>query len=192
VFNPPIPRNQWAAIALLAAIVLLALLPRLHRKGLDPPDSGPVPVIVAVEGEVERPGVHLLNEPAPTLAHVLKAAGGSKKASLSSIPEDLFQEPVHSGHLISVIHEGDGGVRIVLSPMTAAHRLTLGEKLDLNEASEADLLLIPQMRSEVAAAIVQRRRDRRWKSLQELEALPGVGPKTMEKWKESLEVRSGG
>lgn len=66
--------------------------------------------------------------------------------------------------------------------MPAAPRLTLGEKLDVNRASADELMLVPQMKVDAAAAIVNRRRQSCWRSLAELEKIPGVGPKTVERW----------
>jgi DNA uptake protein ComE-like DNA-binding protein len=73
--------------------------------------------------------------------------------------------------------------------MPAAARLVLGEKLDLNSVSQEDLLLIPGMRPNLAAAIVNRRGNEPWVALDDLQEVPGIGPGLVRKWKDHLEVR---
>jgi DNA uptake protein ComE-like DNA-binding protein len=73
--------------------------------------------------------------------------------------------------------------------MEASVRLTLGEKLDLNQASAEELCLVPGMQPVMATAIVTRRSRQPWDDLQELVEISGVGPRTLEKWGNYLEVR---
>ena len=72
--------------------------------------------------------------------------------------------------------------------MPAAARLTWGEKLDVNSSSEEELMLVPQMKAAFAAVIVKQRRQACWRNLMALETIPGVGPKTVEKWQPYLEA----
>jgi DNA uptake protein ComE-like DNA-binding protein len=79
-------------------------------------------------------------------------------------------------------------VEIRVGTMPAAARLTLGEKLNVNTATEEELLLVPQMKVGFAAAIFDRRNRHEWQRLDELEEISGIGPKTVEKWRNYLEV----
>jgi DNA uptake protein ComE-like DNA-binding protein len=83
-------------------------------------------------------------------------------------------------------------VEVGVEAMPAAARLTLGEKLNVNTSSEEELMLVPQMRAGFAAAIANRRPKSGWESLDDLEEIPGVGPKTVEKWRNYLEVTDSG
>ena len=70
--------------------------------------------------------------------------------------------------------------------MPAAARLALGEKLNVNEATEDELMLVPQMKVGFASAIINRRSRQKWQRLEELEEISGVGPKTVERWQSYL------
>ena len=50
------PRSQWVAVMFLAAVIFAVLLVRLYLKDLPPSDVPSVVLIVAVEGDIERPG----------------------------------------------------------------------------------------------------------------------------------------
>jgi len=59
--------------------------------------------------------------------------------------------------------------------------LLFGNKIDINNASAADLKLIPKMRKNVAAAIVEKRESLgRFSNYDEVSDVKGVGPKTLE------------
>ena len=76
--------------------------------------------------------------------------------------------------------------------MDAAARLTLGIALDIDRASEQELLNVPGMKPEWARYIALRREKAPWRTLEELEEISGVGPKTVEKWREYLTVGTRG
>ena len=105
------------------------------------------------------------------------------------MPPGFDKQAVQSGQRIRVTHRNPpDSPEIELELIDAAARLTLGLKLDPNEASAEELCLIPQMKPEIASQIVMRRAKKPWRELQELQEITGVGPRTLEKWKEYLEV----
>lgn len=62
-------------------------------------------------------------------------------------------------------------------------RLGPGERIDPNTAPLEELLRLPRMRRSVADRIVEdRRRNGRYRSLADLDRVPGVGPATLEAW----------
>jgi competence protein ComEA len=66
-------------------------------------------------------------------------------------------------------------------PLTAAQRLALGGKLDLNRATAQELELIPGVGPSFARALVeQRARLGPFHSWDELDRVPGVGPARLE------------
>ncbi len=99
---------------------------------------------------------------------------------------------VRNGQLLRVACFGQSSAEIHVEPMPAAARLTLGEKLDVNIASEEELMLVPQMKTGFAATIVNRRLRQVWQNLDELEEIPGVGPKTVASWRNYLDANERG
>ncbi len=87
----------------------------------------------------------------------------------------------------------DEGVAPNLSsafPDDGARSLLVGKKLDINTVTAADLKLIPKLSWRIAKAIEDFRHDARHiASIDELADVKGVGPKTLERLKEFVEVK---
>jgi competence protein ComEA len=191
VWNRSVPRSQWLAITLVAAAIFLTLLLRLQHRGQPLPPSGPLPIVVEVQGDVRSAGVYLLNAPA-TARQAFDAAGGCRSGYRVTVAEPWSDQHLASGERLDITCPPQGPLQIRQEPMDAAARLTLGDKLDLNQASTAELCLVPGMQIQMAEAIVARRRTGRWQNLPDLLEISGVGPKTVEKWASYLEARSTG
>ncbi len=191
-----IDRSLFRAIALVAAVCLAILFVRWSKTLRAPAPPSPMPVIVEILGDVQEPGVHFL-EPtgppnAPTVRHAVEAAGGLTRNPSAGMPPGFDQQVLQNGQRIRVTHPDPVGLpEIELELMDAAARLTLGLKLNPNEASVEELCLIPQMKPEMASQIVARRAKKPWQGLQELQEITGVGPKTIENWLEYLEITTG-
>jgi competence protein ComEA len=180
--------RQWVAIAVLAAIVVSTLLGRsLYRDSISS-DVPFRPVMVAVEGEVREPGTYLIEGPEVTVSRAVGVAGGLRAGSAKAVAAELAERLIGNGQVVRVSASGQGPATIRVETMPAAAWLTLGGKLNVNASSEEELMLVPQMKAGFAAAIVDRRGKSSWQSLDELEEIPGVGPKTVEKWKAYLEA----
>jgi DNA uptake protein ComE-like DNA-binding protein len=82
--------------------------------------------------------------------------------------------------------------QMVVEPMSAAARLALGLRLDLNQASLADLTLIPGMKPSWAEVIVARRSRQPWRRLDDLQEIPGVGSRIVAKWVSFLDLEEEG
>jgi DNA uptake protein ComE-like DNA-binding protein len=189
VWSPSVPRSQWLAITLVAAAIFLTLLLRLHRRGQPPPPPGPLPIVVEVQGDVQSAGVYLLLAPA-TAREAIAAAGGCRSGYRPILADPWSEQRLASGARLHITCPPQGPLQIRQEPMDAAARLTLGDKLDLNQASTAELCLVPGMQTPMAEAIVARRHTRPWQDLPDLLEISGVGPKTLEKWASYLEARS--
>ncbi len=181
--------GQRAAIIGLAALIFLVLglrffMPALHRTGSEPP-----PRVIAIRGAVAHPGIYLFHTPSVTVAAAIENAGGLQQANPNAIPRAVAAIELHTGQRVQVVVQNQGTVAIHLAPMAAGARLALGQKLDLNRATEQELLLVPKMQQDFAAAIVQQRGHKPWTNLRELQTIPGVGPKTIRSWANYLEVR---
>lgn len=71
-----------------------------------------------------------------------------------------------------------------------AHDLLYGKKMDINRVTPADLKQVPRLPFRVAEAIVKWRDTHGGiQSISELGGVKGVGPKTLEKLKQYVEVR---
>lgn len=180
--------SQWSAFALLAAFILVILLGRSDQRNRPPSDIPLFPVVVAVEGDVRDPGVYLFDGPEVAVGRAIGRAGGLRNGDSGMVPRDLAVQRIGNGRLVRVARSGQGDVDIRLERMPAAVRLTLGEKLSVNTSTEEDLMLVPLMKSGFAAEIVNRRSVHAWRSLDDLVQIPGIGPKTIEKWKRYLDV----
>lgn len=67
------------------------------------------------------------------------------------------------------------------APLPAGQALTVGQPLDLNSASAADLALLPGVGPELAKALVdERQRLGRFTSWEQVDAVSGVGPARLE------------
>ena len=90
------------------------------------------------------------------------------------------------------------GVLLVISPagemtigeMSAAERLALGLRVDLNRASEGDLSLVPGIGDRMAAQIMKLRLEKgEFRDLSDLLAVPGIKEKKLNSLKDYLMVR---
>lgn len=173
---------------MLAALVLCVLLIRSFRKTHLTSGFSARPVIFAVQGDVKHPGIYLSETDRMTVGRAIEAAGGLSRGSLNRFPQSLIARPVATGQRVQVQTSPQGSTAIRIEPMDAKARLIIGEKLDPNRATVDELCLVPRMNREFAEAIVARRQVKPWQDLAELEEIPGVGPKTVVKWHDYLEI----
>ena len=169
-----------AAIVLVSAVLFSALLWRSYP-GVKPQMADvQAPVVVEIKGDVPAPGTYFLDRERATISDALSAAGRQ------CISGD-FSNRLESGQSLRVA-DADGPPLVVIGRMPASARLTIGLKLDLNSSSGEDLMLVPQMRQDIVAAIVERRREKPWGKVADLIEVNGIGPKTVHKFEEFLEV----
>lgn len=182
------PASQWTVITILAAALFVASVFRLSRRDAPPAPPAPAPVIVSVQGEVVQPGVYALPPDSATVETAIRAAGGVRGDGDARSLE-LMGRRLRPGGQLCVVRQAHGGIQLTLERMDARSLLALGHKLDVNTATEEELALIPAMKKDVAAAIVSRRQQIPWNSLDDLKGIPGVGGKTVEKWRDYLEIK---
>ncbi|PIR18392.1 MAG: hypothetical protein COV46_00260 [Deltaproteobacteria bacterium CG11_big_fil_rev_8_21_14_0_20_49_13] len=76
-----------------------------------------------------------------------------------------------------------------ISPVTPQEAILLGQKLDINVASVADLEVIPGIGPSLAKRIVEYRNAHGpFRSIEELDPVNGVGPKILERLKIYLKL----
>lgn len=182
--------GQGVAVTLLAFFVFVLLCIRYYQKGNFSSRPSPAPVVVEVQGDVSRPGIYLLPAETATFRDAVQAAGGLYASGAEDSRRLLLNRTLTTGELLRVTRMADGGFDFAVGPMPARARLILGQKLDINRAGVEELSLVPHMRPEVAQRIVERRQSRPWNELEELTEVPGIGPKTIEKLKQYLEIKA--
>jgi DNA uptake protein ComE-like DNA-binding protein len=190
-----IPKSQWLAVGVAAAAVLIAVAWRWIERHQAAPSALPVSVVVEVCGDVRYPGIFILDAPAAVSKAVATAGGCSAEAATTTTPSPpppALQQNLRTGQRLRVACANQEIRQIDIEPMRAAARLTLGLRLDLNEADTADLALVPGMKPLWAETIVARRSHRRWQQLDELQQIPGIGSRTVAKWASFLEVSEEG
>ena len=182
------PRILRAILFIALSILMLAGVRCLKRAH---PSSDPPAHFEAIEvrGDVRDPGVYFLRGEAPTVMEALDAAGGLKSGRRFHPPPGAAAERPAKGSVVRVEERKTGTVGIRIESMGAAAILTIGGRLDINSAGERDLLAVPRMKPDVARAIVERRGQKAWERVEDVDEIPGVGPKTAEKWKDYLEVK---
>lgn len=171
---------------LVAAVVLFAFLgaSALKCDRARKPDMAPA-VAVEVKGQVAKPGLYILDGPEATVGAAAQKAGCGLEIS-----EPLARVKLAPGLSLEIVRVKTGAA-IKLGRMDGAALLALGLKLDLNCAPPGDLLLVPHLRPAIAAAIVQRRSQKSWASVDDLVEIRGVGPKTVQRLRDYLEVSAG-
>jgi DNA uptake protein ComE-like DNA-binding protein len=191
VLNRSLPASQWFTILALAAAIGLVMAMRSYRLNQPLPNPTSIPLIVDVQGDVYRPGITVLHQSTTVMEAILAAGGAQGRCVTDSVPLPTAEQ-LHSGQRVRVTCDALSPMQIQLEPMEAGVRLALGEKLDLNQASAEELCLVPGMQPLMATAIVTRGGRQPWVDLRELVEISGVGPRTLGKWENYLEVRGTG
>lgn len=145
----------------------------------------PPPLLVHVLGEVREPGVVELAAGA-RVRDALGAAGGLTKAA---VPGDLnLAQPLVDGQQVVVSDDADdSGVRDSTGGSTdngtdstgGDTGGTSGDQLDLNAATEPQLLELPGVGPVTAGSIIAwREANGQFTRVEELQEIDGIGPKT--------------
>ncbi len=179
---PYFTRRQQGVILLLGAVLLLVYAWRAHFwRPFPPPDTSPRHLIfIEMAGEVARPGVFPFPS-SPTLPQLweLSGAPGTPPPGGPSLASGT-----------KVVVEKDG--KFKLASMSGAQLLTLGLRIDLNQASAADLEALPGIGPALAKRILDYRLAHGpFKNMAELEQVSGIGPSNLEKLKPYLAWGSG-
>jgi hypothetical protein len=114
-------------------------------------------------------------------------------AELSKITgNDMLKHPgladIHSSYGSAISVSTEGGV-LKITDMSSVKRLALGLPIDLNRASEEDLLLVPGIGERMAAQIVQLRHSRgSFERLSDLIVVPGIKERKLRDFEKYLTV----
>lgn len=150
-----------------------------------PPRTPPLPpaVIVHVAGEVNRPGLHELPRGARVQDAVQAAGGFTPAADRQAVN---LAAPLEDGERIAVPRAAP-----ILAPATASTTSKpAAGLLNLNTASTDELAELPGIGPGLAGRIVlYRTQNGPFRSIEALEAVPGIGPKRLAQVRPYVTVR---
>jgi competence protein ComEA len=138
----------------------------------------PEEVFVQVSGDIAHPGVYGFSVP-PSLDRLIARAGGG--ATPVDTPVPRRPQVLDSGSRIELKSSGNG-MAVQERTMSAFYRITLGIPVRVNCENREDLTAIPGVGCKAADAIVRRRREvGGFQELDQLLAVPGIGPASIRK-----------
>lgn len=161
--------------------------------GTAPPGGAPV-VFVHVHGRVAAPGLYELPHGARVVDVVAAAGGFTAEADQAAV--NLARVLV-DGEQLRVPAVGEsvddgvaaGGDAAADGPATGGGAASGGGAVDLNLADDAALQTLPGVGPATAAAILSWRDENgRFRSVDDLLGVPGIGPKTLEKLRDRVRV----
>jgi len=144
------------------------------------PDTSPQDekVFVQISGDIQSPGIYGFYEP-PDLQKLVNRAGGLVPETQNPLPSSNAR--YSCGSSID-LRSGRGTFHIVKREMPAAYKTTLGIPISLNREPLEGLTVIPGFGPKIAGAIVRERTKRGgFKRLDEILAIPGIGPALFKK-----------
>ena len=175
-------RKIGAAILLVSTALFVFFLASFRRSAPHQGRAALSAIMVELKGDIAKPGIYTFESAPATAAVAVKMAGCS-----CDIPADIARQQLASGQSLDILRN-EQGITIRFGRMPGEVLLACGLKLDLNSASLDELLLIPQMRSKIAASIVERRREKAWEQVDDLTEIRGVGSKTAQKLQDFVEI----
>jgi hypothetical protein len=138
--------------------------------------------VVRLEGDVKRPGIYVL-APGEPMDEVLREAG---------IQGAFFRSPskeIASGTVLVIISRKGEAQVAGMRDMPPLEKILLGVPLDLNTIDAETLAHVPGIGPVRAEKIIEERGRRGgFKSLMELESVPGIGPSIRKKVERYLEI----
>jgi competence protein ComEA len=164
-------------------------LPRLEAA----PES-PQKVVVHVVGAVERPGLYRLDEGSRVDDAIRRAGGATRRASLASVN---LASPVADGQQIVVPPRAPAAGAGAMSGSSAvgdagavgAAPAAPAERVHLNSATIEQLDALPGVGPVTAQNIIDYRTENgAFGSVEELDAVPGIGPARLEQLKELVDL----
>ncbi len=97
-----------------------------------------------------------------------------------SFPEEILAREIERSSRISVTAEGEGKGRVVIEPMAPARLLVLSVPIPLNTATAEELDPLPGIGPKTARAIVEfREQNGKFSSPHDLLRVPGIGPRKL-------------
>ena len=139
---------------------------------------------VEIKGEVKKPDVYIMTEGNIIKDLITEAGGITEKADLSKINQ---ARKLKDGDCISIYSKEDSSPSIFSN---GSQSISSDGMIDVNTATKDELMKVPGIGEVTAAKIIEfREKNGNFKSLEDLKKVGRIGDKTLEKFKEKLEVR---
>lgn len=144
---------------------------------------------VDISGAVKNPGVYKVKSKTRLVFLIDKAGGLTKNADLDAINQASY---VEDGAKIIIPKKGEnggtGGTAGVDSKEAENNGVSAQGKININQASASELTAIPGVGTVIAQRIVEYRNDARFKSIEDIKNVKGIGEATFEKMKAHITV----
>ncbi|WP_055668318.1 ComEA family DNA-binding protein [Desnuesiella massiliensis] len=139
---------------------------------------------VEIKGEVKKPDVYIITEGSIIKDLITEAGGITEKADLSKINQ---ARKLKDGDCISIYSKDDSSLSTFSNGSQSASNDGM---INVNTATKDELMKVPGIGEVTAAKIIEfREKNGNFKSLEDLKKVGRIGDKTLEKFKEKLEVR---
>ncbi len=97
-----------------------------------------------------------------------------------SFPEEILSHKIEKSSRISIVPEGEGKGRVVIEPMAPAKLKVLSVPIPLNTATAEELDTLPGIGPKTAQAIVEfREQNGKFSKPDDLLQVPGIGPRKL-------------
>jgi competence protein ComEA len=152
----------------VSAYFLTQFQSRIHDIPYGDKSSGPV--IVAITGDTEFNGVYYLHEKAK-VADLLTVID---PRHVDGYDKELLYTRISTGNVV-IIETGD---QLKIGEMFNANKVALNIPININKASQTDLMLIPGIGEKTALKIIQlRERSGRFNKIEDLMKIRGIKEK---------------
>lgn len=188
-------------IALVLGIVILTIIVAIKQNGaneisLDTAEKSAskteeqaTEYYVDISGAVKNPGVYKVKSKTRLVFLIDKAGGLTKNADLDAINQASY---VEDGAKIIIPKKGEnggtGGTADEVSNGTENDGVSTQGKININQASASELTAIPGVGTVIAQRIVEYRNGARFKSIEDIKNVKGIGEATFEKMKAHIMV----
>lgn len=144
---------------------------------------------VDISGAVKNPGVYKVKSKTRLVFLIDKAGGLTKNADLDAINQASY---VEDGAKIIIPKKGEnggtGGTTGMDSEGSENDGVSAQGKININQASASELTAIPGVGTVIAQRIVEYRNGARFKSIEDIKNVKGIGEATFEKMKSHITV----
>jgi competence protein ComEA len=189
---PTLSRPQQRGLLLLGAVILSALF-FFHWFPVHPPASPNQPavssggrVLIELSGDVQRPGLYAYERP-PTVDRVLRDGGGL--CGGGKLAPGPAGEVLHRETRLVLSAAAPKVPALEKGPLSVRALWVLGRPIPLNRATAEELDAIPGIGPGLARRIVEHRETRGpFAEPGELQQVPGIGEKTLEKLRPFLTI----
>jgi competence protein ComEA len=171
-----------------AGLILLVSRPKPGQAVLLRPPPTPYPLVVNIDGEVKEPGVYTLPENSRVQDVVEKAGGFTEDASPGSVNLAALLEDGSHIYIPALIIPGESGVRGGSSALGLSAEGEMIPLVNINQAGLDELLALPGIGPVTAEKIINYREENLFVRIEDIQKVAGIGPATFDQIKDYLTI----